>query len=84
MDGMTGAALVGFAHDYLTSDGVAGATVTVDPPEPSSAGYREAVTVTVGLPFDQVNWLSSPMLIGGETTLTAATVTQQETIQYVG
>ena len=66
--------------DYLESARISGATVLV-PIDPSTAGYGDPVTVTVTIPFSQVSWLPSPMLIGGDTELTATTVMRRETVQ---
>jgi Flp pilus assembly protein TadG len=81
LDGTTGAEVATAVSDYLSSARISGATITVNPAEPSSAGYGEPVTVTVTIPFDQVSWLPSPMLIGGDTALTATTVMRRETVQ---
>ena len=81
LDGTAGAEVVTAVENYLDSARVSGATVAVNPSEPSSAGYGEPVTVTVTIPFSQVSWLPSPMFIGGDTVLTAATVMRRETVQ---
>ena len=57
------------------------ATITIDPYTPSDAGYGEPVTVTVAIPFSEVSWLPSPILLGGDTELTATTVMRRETVQ---
>ena len=59
----------------------ASATIEVLPYEPSTAGYGEAVTVTVAIPFNQVSWLPSPFFLDGDTNLTATTVMRRETVQ---
>jgi hypothetical protein len=66
-------------ENYLRNSAVNGATVTVAPDPPSSAGYGEPVTVTVSVPFNQVSWLPSPMFLGGN-TLVASTVMRRETV----
>jgi len=81
LDGTTGSEVVTAVEDYLTGARLAGANVTVDPSEPSAAGYGEPVTVTVAIPFSQVSWLPSPMFVGGDTQLTATTVMRRETVQ---
>lgn len=58
----------------------ASATITIDPFDPSSAGYGEPVTVTVAIPFDQVSWLPSPFFLS-ETDLIATAVMRRETVQ---
>jgi len=81
LDGTTGADVLSAVDNYLTGASVAGATITVDPVEPSTAGYGEPVTVTVAVPFSQVSWLPSPMFISGGTELSASTVMRRETVQ---
>jgi len=80
LDGATTADVTTAVNNYLTSAAVQGATVTVDPSPPSSAGYGAPVTVTVSVSFNQVSWLPSPMFLGGQ-TLSAVTVMRRETIQ---
>jgi Flp pilus assembly protein TadG len=80
LDGTNTAAVQSAVNTYLTSAAVPGATVTVVPNPPTSAGYGDPVTVTVSVPFDQVSWLPSPMFLGGK-TLTASTVMRRETVQ---
>jgi Flp pilus assembly protein TadG len=67
-------------EDYLEGSNIAGATVTVTPDPPSNAGYGEAVTVTVDVPFDQVSWLPTPMFLQGW-ELSATTAMRRETVQ---
>ena len=81
LDGSTGLEVSNSVSTYLENARISGAEVTVDPTEPSSAGYGDPVTVTVAIPFSQVSWLPSPMLIGGDTELTASTVMRRETVQ---
>lgn len=66
---------------YLQKAGISGATVTIDPTEPTTAGYGAPVTVTVQIPFSSVSWLPSPMFISENTQLTAHTVMRRETVQ---
>ena len=71
--------VIGRVERYLEAAQIdpASATITVDLPDPSSAGHGEPVTVTVVIPFDQVSWLPSPFFLS-ETELTATTVMRQE------
>ncbi len=80
LDNTTTADTVAAVTDYLSSGRVSGATITVTPDPPSSAGYGEAVSVSVSVPFDQVSWLPSPMFLGGN-SLEATTVMRRETVQ---
>ena len=50
----------------------------------ASAGYGGRVTVTITIPFNQVSWLSSPMImdvIDENMELSASTVMRRETVQ---
>lgn len=66
---------------YLQNAGISGATVTMNPTEPTTAGYGQPVTVTVQVPFSSVTWLPSPMFLGSNTHLTASAVMRRETVQ---
>ena len=66
---------------YLQKAGISGATVTINPTEPTTAGYGAPVTVTVQIPFSSVSWLPSPMFIAANTQLRAVTVMRRETVQ---
>jgi Flp pilus assembly protein TadG len=80
LDGATTADVTTAVNNYLTSASVHGATVTVAPNPPSSAGYGAPVTITVSVNFNQVSWLPSPMFLGGQ-NLSAVAVMRRETIQ---
>jgi Flp pilus assembly protein TadG len=81
LDGTTGSQVLASVDNYLEGARISGAAVTVNPTEPSTAGYGEPVTVTVTIPFNQVSWLPSPMFVGGDAELTATTVMRRETVQ---
>jgi Flp pilus assembly protein TadG len=66
---------------YLNNESLSGATVTINPTEPTTAGYGMPVTVTVQIPFSYVSWLPAPWFLKGSTTLTASTVMRRETVQ---
>jgi Flp pilus assembly protein TadG len=80
LDGATTAEVQTAVTSYLTNSSVSGATVTVNPSPPSSAGYGAPVTVTVSVPFSQVSWIPTPMFLTGK-TLTASSVMRRETVQ---
>lgn len=80
LDGTTAADVTTMINSYMTAARINGATVTMNPNPPSSAGYGQSVTVTVSVPFNQVSWLPSPMYLGGQ-TLSASTVMRRETVQ---
>jgi hypothetical protein len=66
---------------YLQGCGITGATVTITPTEPTTAGYGQPVTVAVQLPFSSVSWLPSPWFIPGTKVLKASSVMRRETVQ---
>ena len=80
LDNTTTADVTTAVDSYLSSGTISGATITISPDPPSTAGYGQPVTVTVSVPFDQVSWLPSPMFLGGN-TLEATTVMRRETVQ---
>jgi Flp pilus assembly protein TadG len=66
---------------YLQNAGITGATITINPAEPTTAGYGAPVTVTVQIPFSRVSWLPAPWFLTGSTNLKASTVMRRETVQ---
>jgi Flp pilus assembly protein TadG len=64
-------------ENYLKSNSVSGATVTVSPSNLSSAGMGDPVTVSVSVPFTSVSWLPSPWFLKN-TTLFAQSVMNAE------
>ena len=57
MDGATKSEVQTVVTNYLTASTIPGATVAVTPDPPSSAGARQAVTVTVSVSVSDVKWL---------------------------
>lgn len=80
LDGATTSDVTSAVQSYLAGASISGATVTVTPNPPSSAGYGEPVTVSVSVGFNQVSWLPAPMFLGGR-QLTATSVMRRETVQ---
>lgn len=83
LDGATNSEVVDAVEAYLTGGQIdaSAATVTVDPEDPASAGYGEAVTVTVSVAFGDVSWLSAPFFAEADSDLTASTSMRRETVQ---
>ncbi|MFZ5829229.1 MAG: TadE/TadG family type IV pilus assembly protein [Planctomycetota bacterium] len=86
LDGTTGSEVQNTVENYLTGVAVSGATVTVQPAEPSTAGYGEPVTVTVEIPFSAVSWVPLPNIPFSDVDLksrklVATTVMRRETVQ---
>ena len=65
---------------YLQSAGISGATVTINPTEPTTATYGQPVTVTVTIPFTSVSWTPSPWFLKTK-TMTARSIMRRETVQ---
>ncbi|MBX7166114.1 MAG: pilus assembly protein [Pirellulales bacterium] len=80
LDGTTTADVEDAVDTYLLSANISGATVSVTPSPPSSAGYGAPVNVSVSVPFNQVSWLPTPLYLGGK-TLSATTTMRRETAQ---
>ena len=80
LDKATTAEITTTVQNYLSNSGIEGATVTVSPNPPSSAGYGEPVVVTVSVPFSEVSWLPTPIFLGGR-VLTSTTAMRRETVQ---
>jgi hypothetical protein len=77
----TGTAASTAVTDYLQRGGVSGATVTINPTEPTTAVYGAPVTVTVQVPYSSVSWIPTPTFLTGNTNLRAVTVMRRETVQ---
>lgn len=67
-------------NNYLSAGGITGATTSVSPNPPSSAGYGQFVTVTVSVPYASVSWLPSPTYLRSA-SLNAASTMRRETVQ---
>ncbi len=67
--------------EYLQGAGIEGASITVSPDPPDSAGWGEPVTVAVRVPFSQVTWLPTPMFVGGDMELSSGATMRRETVQ---
>jgi Flp pilus assembly protein TadG len=69
-------------NSYLQKAGItSGATITLNPSEPTSAAYGDDIIVTVQVPFGNVTWLPSTLFISSTTKLKASTVMRRETVQ---
>jgi Flp pilus assembly protein TadG len=86
LDGTTVSEVDSRIQFYLNSANINGADTTysvngttVSDPT-AAAGFGDAVTVTISVPFDNVSYLPVPQYIGG-TNLTASSVMRRETSQ---
>jgi len=73
--------VISAVEQYLEGGSISGATITVTPDPPNSAGYGEQVTVSVEVPFDQVSWLPATFFSRDGKKLSASTVMRRETVQ---
>jgi len=81
LDDQTTSGIQTFVTTYLSNASIGGSpTVTVNPSLPTATGYNGPVTVTVSVPFSQVNWGPTPIFLNGA-TLTASTVMRREGVQ---
>jgi len=82
LDGATTSAVNTFVKSYLSAASVpsGGVNVSITPSLPTASGYTGPVTVSVAVPFSEVNWGPSPIFLNGK-TLTATTTMQREGIQ---
>ena len=51
--------------DYLESNSVAGATLSIEPADLTSVGAGDPVHVSVSVPYSQVSWLPAPQYLEG-------------------
>jgi Flp pilus assembly protein TadG len=80
LDGAQQSDVSGAVNNYLSAGGISGASVSVSPNPPSSAGYGQYVTVTVSVPYSSVSWLPGPKYLKS-VTLTAKSDMRRETVQ---
>jgi hypothetical protein len=80
LDGSTAQEVQDTVTQYLNSGSIQGAVITIDPANPTDAGFGDPVTVSVDIGFSQVSWLPSPMYLGGR-TLSATTAMRRECVQ---
>jgi Flp pilus assembly protein TadG len=62
---------------YLSNRGITGATTTLSPNPPTGASNGQPVTVTVSIPFSQVNWLNSSFYLGGRSLQATSVMCRQ-------
>jgi len=65
LDGVATGDVVSSVDGYLAGAGITGASVSVTTNAPVAPDFAESMTVTVGIPFNQVSWLPSPMFLNG-------------------
>ena len=80
LDGASATEVENEVDDFLEQSSIAGAEVTIDPADPSTAEFGDPITVTVSIDFEEVSWLPSPMYLGGQ-EMTASTSMRRETSQ---
>ncbi|HUY36335.1 MAG TPA: TadE family protein [Pirellulales bacterium] len=80
LDGAQTSDVTNAVNNYLSDAMISGASTSVTPSPPSSAGAGQDVTVTVSIGYSQVTWVPAPRYLGG-TTLSATSIMQRETGQ---
>jgi Flp pilus assembly protein TadG len=80
LDGSQQSDVTTAVNNYLSAGAISGATTTVSPNPPSSAGYGQSVTVTITVPYSSVSWLPSPKWLAQQ-TLSSTSVMRRETVQ---
>lgn len=81
VDGATASDVTAAVNNYLSGMSISGATTSVTPSDlgPTTADGTQ-VTVSVSIPYSSVTWVPSPWFLKN-TTLTAVTAMQHETMQ---
>jgi len=79
LDGATTSDVQSVVDSYLDTAAISGATITVTPSPPSSAGFGQPVSVAVSVPFNDVSWMPSPFFLK-DATLRSTTVMRRESI----
>jgi len=80
IEGATKTEVENLVNDYLTNASIPGATVTVTPSDLSLLGLGDPVTVSVSVPYDDVNWVGVSWFLKG-TVLQASTIMRAERLQ---
>jgi Flp pilus assembly protein TadG len=82
LDGATTTEVRTKVNNYLESAGIEKKDeyITVSPDPPTTAGYRQPVSVSVTVPFADVSWIPAPMFLKG-VDLSATTVMSRESVQ---
>ncbi len=89
LDGATESQVGTVVNDYLDGAGIDTAVSDVSitairqdgtTTSLADSGFGDAINVTVGVPFDEVSWLPTPIFIRG-VVLRAATIMRRETVQ---
>lgn len=65
LDGADLVAAQSATEHYLDAFDLKDARIQVDP-DPATVGFRESVTVTVSLPFNEICWLGQPFFVSGD------------------
>jgi Flp pilus assembly protein TadG len=63
-------------NNYLTSEGISGATTVVSP-SPASLADGQQISVTVSISYNTVSWLPSSFYLGGQTLQATTTMCRE-------
>lgn len=80
LDSATTARVQTRVGDYLAAAGLSGATVSVSPNPPTTAGFGEPVSVRIDIPFAAISALSTPFMAKAH-TLSAESIMRRETAE---
>lgn len=80
LDSATTARVQARVGDYLAAAGLSGATVSVSPNPPTTAGFGEPVSVRIDIPFAAISALSTPFMAKAH-TLSAESIMRRETAE---
>ncbi|MGL4512879.1 MAG: TadE/TadG family type IV pilus assembly protein [Lacipirellulaceae bacterium] len=80
LDSATTARVRTRVNSYLSAARLRGATITVTPSPPTTAGFDQPVTVRVEIPFSAVSALSRPFM-SAATRLNATAIMRRETVE---
>lgn len=80
LDSATSARVTMRINSYLSAAGISGASVTVTPNPPTTAGFDQPVSVRIDIPFTAVSALSAPFMAKAH-TLSAESIMRRETAE---
>jgi Flp pilus assembly protein TadG len=81
LDGATASSVRSSVNSSLAAAGLSSATTTINPTDPSTAGYGQTVAVTVMLNYSQVSWLRTTWFITGTSQLSSTATMRREAVE---
>jgi len=77
---MTTSPITTAVNNYLSNEGISGATTVVSPSPPSSVADGQQISVTVSIPYSSVSWLASSFYLSGQTLQATTTMCREPAI----